>query len=882
MAGTNTTKNGYLGDIPTNPLDNFDNVTYNIKLYMIPPVEDQTEVRSDDTEGEPRTTTGGEVTSKGGFLNGAYSAKPENTVVLAQTGVTGTLIDDVEIMSVPSGTGGKITKTIDCTIKQPGAANFFDMIVLGRRRLGIPADSARGVDGAPFFFEINFQGYEDDINDHDNGGQIKAIAGPYRFKVLLKTATFELNSTGTSYDLTFAVADEIAYTDANYKIPTTMTTIGETIDEHIDSLVTQWNHYIQRTSAESKDTVDEIVFKKENITGSGQTIIKDQTLQRESDSTSIANSDIDNSGTSRSDAQQTEEGTDYSGETPETNKIKIEVTRGEPVDVYIGKLLARNKDYTSSITRSQIDQSGKFKYDATKTYINDFKINAIVQQLEYDNKRGGYNKRIQFEPGVFTSASGKQIATVEELAPEEQEIRRRINSMEITRAYEYILTGRNDQILNVDIKYDFGINFLIPPGGNAQFGNALLNNIGNFNIDPTKLGDPLGARGLAELAGKLNDVKKFLKLFKAAKDGSIRDLARAAGYDDAKIKEVLADKAGATATDLINRLSTRQINEAVIKKLTPKGARSQSGTETESDRQRLINDSLDEEYTPTASGYVYGGDLLQTNSYQYLDPGDIDSAEVRDAKNKEDSENNGTGTLKPGVDEAIVSDSSASGGPLTTQQNLFGYMYGQKNTADMLLVLDMVVRGDPWYLGQPDRSGGINYNKVPAIKDEISNADGINTYGGDNFILFELRQPMYFDPFIEDEDLNQGLYPTGKQNYFITGIYRVLEIVNSFSGGRFTVNLRTSKELTLDLSKIKNKDDLSLDDIRSEFEATIRVKAAMEAQGHNSEDDKIRFNDPDYTKSVLDFGSGLTIEELISTGLITSEQSQIYKDKYGG
>ena len=56
--------------------------------------------------------------------------------------------------------------------------------------------------------------------NHDNGGQIKDIAGPYRFKVLLKTATFELNSTGTSYDLTFAVADEIAYTDANYKIPT--------------------------------------------------------------------------------------------------------------------------------------------------------------------------------------------------------------------------------------------------------------------------------------------------------------------------------------------------------------------------------------------------------------------------------------------------------------------------------------------------------------------------------------------------------------------------------------------------------------------------------------------------------------------------------------
>jgi hypothetical protein len=35
-----TTNNNFLGEIPTNPLDQFDNVTYNIKLYLIPPDED--------------------------------------------------------------------------------------------------------------------------------------------------------------------------------------------------------------------------------------------------------------------------------------------------------------------------------------------------------------------------------------------------------------------------------------------------------------------------------------------------------------------------------------------------------------------------------------------------------------------------------------------------------------------------------------------------------------------------------------------------------------------------------------------------------------------------------------------------------------------------
>ena len=193
----------------------------------------------------------------------------------------------------------------------------------------------------------------------------------------------------------------------------------------------------------------------------------------------------------------------------------------------------------------------------------------------------------------------------------------------------------------------------------------------------------------------------------------------------------------------------------------------------------------------------------------------------------------------------------------------------------------MTVRGDPWYLGESDKTGGVNYNKVPDIKNEKTTGEYLNMYGGDSFILFELRQPMYFDPFINDEDLNEGMYPIGKQSYFITGIYRIIEINNMFSNGRFTVQVRTAKELTLDLSKI-DKNDITLDKIKETYADTIKVRAAMDAAGHNSEDDKERFNDPDYTKSLLDFGGGLTIDELQASGLISSEQVQIYKAKYGG
>ena len=73
-----TKEDRYLGDVQGNILDNFQNPTYNLKLYMIP----------------------AEASGGGGWLNGASAAKPEETVVIAQTGVTGVQIDNLDISFV--------------------------------------------------------------------------------------------------------------------------------------------------------------------------------------------------------------------------------------------------------------------------------------------------------------------------------------------------------------------------------------------------------------------------------------------------------------------------------------------------------------------------------------------------------------------------------------------------------------------------------------------------------------------------------------------------------------------------------------------------------------------------------------------------------------
>ena len=878
-----TTNNNFLGEIPTNPLDQFDNVTYNIKLYLIPPDEDIGSAPLEDIN--PKSDQGGQTAPRGGFLNGAFVAKPENTVVLAQTGVTGTLIDNLVITQVPSGKGFSLAKELSCTIKQPGAANFFDMIVLARRRLGIKDRLPSGEASSPFFFEINFQGYREsgDGFESDDGGQVRHIAGPYRYRCLLKDANFSLDSTGTTYDLSFAVTNDVAFSDRNFKTESTITTTGSTITEMITSFKDSYNALKKLNSGKTTDLPDLIEFNLHNLVKEGQDIIKDETLVNEQQIDAHVNTLLDDSGETRSEI--VEKAKVVEGSTNiKTEKIKIEVPAGTSIDKFIGMVLNRNKDFMNGIVRSKeknAQGTNTTEREKTKTTnVNWYKINGLVKQTKFDETRGGYAKEIIYIPTVYKTPTEAQIADPKELNIEEDEIKARIQAMDIKRAYEYIFTGRNDQILSVDWKYNFGFNLLIPPHG-GRFGNAVLNEIANFSTEPQRSDDgSLSGKDLASLGSILQDAKKLLNLFKAAKEGSIRDLAKAAGLDDAKIKEVISERTGKAATALVDALSNKQIGQAVANAILPKGSSNSAGSFTESDRQIQLDNSIGETYDPEPSGYIYGNDLLSGIGLDIDIEPFLSDADVKTAEDAGIDLN----SLKPNVVETMVESETSSSGPPSYSNTLFGYMYGQKDTADIMFNLDMTLRGDPWYLGEADRKGYVSFDNIPDAKTSKSTEEGLDDFGSDNFILFELRQPQHFDPFISNEDLNTGMYPPGKQSYMVTGVYRILEVENSFDNGRFTVNARCAKEFTLDLSKIKDVDSLRVSDLHDTAVEAQRLRDAK-AIDLTESGDRSSYT-PDFIQGALDtsnnLGLGSTAESLRDNGLISSEQYDAWKDKYGG
>jgi hypothetical protein len=144
----------------------------------------------------------------------------------------------------------------------------------------------------------------------------------------------------------------------------------------------------------------------------------------------------------------------------------------------------------------------------------------------------------------------------------------------------------------------------------------------------------------------------------------------------------------------------------------------------------------------------------------------------------------------------------------TPSATLFGYMYNNVNDASILIDLNLKVRGDPWYLGEPmsyaDARAKRNAQGNEAATDQERSQDKYIVYGGgDNYYLFTMQTPRVRDPDVDIEDNNTGYMARQGTAYFISGVYQIHAVTANFSGGLFDIEMtKSSKVTSLSLSKI--------------------------------------------------------------------------------
>ena len=980
IAQAEQTYNTFLGSVLSNILDNYDNPSYNLKLYMIPPGgkavstnpqtgEPERSTQSDDSDSQDARSdipTTGSMNDQGtGYLNNCVRAEPENTVVLAQTGVTEVGIDNLEITTVP-GPNTTETSLVTFTITQPNAADFPDQIVKGRQFLGAPPDAG----DCPLFLEINFVGYDEsdveaDLNvektvgnfDVEKGGTPRNILGPLIFPLIFKNFTMNITAGGSVYNFTTVMQNDIAGADNFFRLQKAMTIKGSTIGEMLIDLkkqINNWNakktgeesekddpHYrvdfgfimpnrvqgldiedqsldiqeaekVSRVIGQSHDKKNahkdalmadrqseadaqarDDFRKKYNLPGSNDTKVNPVNPSDLTAEEIIEQYNSQNNILTPRNVKVTDEGivTEYNP-IPKKNKIQVnpdadmkvslDLDVGMGLDEVLGIILSMNKEFMQKATRTKdINDPTNKEVDATKQVMW-YTFDSYVEYGRYSESRKEYQKIAIYIPRTFVSDKSDigiyqwEIDAANNLS--KADATTRLQQMNVRKAYEYIFTGRNDQIKNIDITYNEGLSLLVPTD-RGTLGDISLNAASILDSNPVPKNEQLEDTGLEKLTKEKSKGGFFDQLKDLIKKGNdiAENIGRAANLSSEEIKDLVNNASGKAATKLQGILSDQTNAQAVADQLTKNRKSSpQSGSQTQTD-----------EFTPSQSGFVYGGDLIGDNKYT-----------------EELANNVKKSTNLPLRTNAQAKDGSSNAGTFKgIKNNLFTYLYSQNVSVDFMNRLEMTIRGDPWWLGKKPQPPGDN-KQIPGISaDKSASTSGddliCSTNDRVNYLLFSLNSPRLFDPNVENEDKNTGMwmYEGDGTSYFMSGVYQVRDVIHRFNNGVYDCDITCVKEVAIDLSNVErvNGSFFYADTDRKGFTARAQDGTLTESEIENNyKQDEVayingmlttatgsdfdsKFGMPSALKDASDFEKNdWRVRKLLKQGKITPEQYQAW------
>tara|TARA_B110000444_G_scaffold257665_1_gene296633 strand:- start:7064 stop:9511 length:2448 start_codon:yes stop_codon:yes gene_type:complete len=752
----------YVGKVYGNILDNYHSPTYNAKLYML---------RSELS-----------VNAKDGVasFDESLTGPPGDQIVLAQTGVTAATIDNIAIQAL-TATDGPNAIQVSFTVHQPGAATFLDQMQLARAFLGQENSYMPIV-----FLEIRFQGYEADIEtdtDDIEGGGFTQIKGPYRWKLNITGIQVEITEGGSQYEITAVPTKSFAYTSPFFRIPANFTTVGKTITEHTKSLEEQLNKYHREVAThEVKDTFE---FDLSELLGStGELKIVDENLITSADADTDNRNEQMNETFKIGDAVTAKkafvDAPKDSGTEPEQvfDEDKLNVPKDITIEKYFATLLSMNQEFYTKISRKEELDRPESDAKLDQAYVVWFKMDANTTMLGYDKSRNGHAHHVIYKPRMYRSSRPDIVIDDKEIQSKPDDFKSRAEEIfaqgGLKKAYHYIFTGLNDQIMSLDIKYDNGIALMVPPAGGA-LGQAAVVLAEKSGTIPA--GEDTTLEGVVEnfIEAKGNSTAKEVfnnlidginKLKDAASNGLsglVQQLEDATGLDVDIIKSAIEDGDNADARQALELALDSEALSAI-------------------NAQNNINNPTTEfpEYKPELSGYNYAVDLVNPmetpmtaddlEQLGYLTLETVEEAtEIKpklDSTKLQSDADNQTATIKKG----------------SVQNTLFGVIASQhSNDIGFLLQLDMTLRGDPWYLG----------------KDTNDNSDEeqANFFKDDNHFYLGLRSPKTFDMDWRDEDsdINTGYWKGDGVSRSFGGVYRLISVTNNFSNGEFTVDVNAQR-----------------------------------------------------------------------------------------
>ena len=820
----------YLGKMYGNILDQYDNPAYNIRLYLKPQENSTVEEPAAATPAGPPPIDGDLAGSDEFQSQDARSDQPsagasqtrtvadKKIVILAQTGVTGVQIDDLEIETGNQGDiAGKALKG-SFTIVQPGAANFLDQLQWARKYLGA-SDGELSTNDFGMYLDINFLGYDTDPDDNEAGGDITQIVNTTTYKISVTNIGIILDNTGSRYNFEFGITEMVGFADEIYKLPKNISIQGSTITEFLKGptgLETKYNESLRQLSTEY-EKADQIEFNLSALVNksAAQTLdstgaqdqksIKDESIPTpENDQTvetttvPIFNGEVRPINEERQDA----DGAQNAGTQPEQTQSGVQLTLKEGNSIYtvIAQVLSMNKEFQSFVSRKKtLDDPGNNEVDDKQTFIAWFDVHCEIQTIGWDKKRNKYAKKYIYTPYIvedirsdvalttnetaFLSEKGdmKSYTDVPVTAIATKRLQDLYNAGALYKSYFYTFTGLNDQIINLDINYEHGTTVLMPPKGGfvgeySVLNKTALTNSADINQDMTADDQnkaALETKNKESLVGLLDKIRGSIE--------NIKSVADAIGRAPDELAGILNGSLDSTRR-LAESLDSGTVSN-LVKKLG--GSDGSDPADTPTTNTEITVTSFGE-YTPEVSGFLYAADFVQPG-------GALTQEELQQAGLIPIDTPTG---VPPATAQTKSVPSPLSGitsdGPASV---LMGYVYRSREGKGFLLNVEMTIRGDPYWLSDIN-TGAFKYGKPTPDKT-------VRPAAKKNYFLLTIGTPRRFDFDVSDEDSNSGYWSEGSTSGVFSGLYYPTTWKHRFSGGIFTTTLTAAKEISVPLQWIR-------------------------------------------------------------------------------
>jgi hypothetical protein len=682
-------------------------------------------------------------------------------VTIAESGVTGFNIKDVQFTTKPANTGESRASTATrgtITITEPNGISFLDGLSLSAQALNV----FNGMKAA-YYLELTFVGYDESghfigsLNDQDFSS-----GGRWIWSIAMNKIEAKLNEGGGVYTIDFVCADQVHMIDnSKHDIMTTPQAFfakGDTVRALFADYITQLNINWAAKSG-GKLVVFEAIKTKAvgsffahppNAAGKdpGDFAMK----PREQEKNPNRSWDFDN----------------------QTGTYTVNITKGYRIQDFIIDAIKHTEE-GQNLAKDGSNITGQL--DKSSTEVNDrgfreciiWSVETVVTQKEFDTTSGNYIQHITFyviphysQKPILSNAQVEQAKTN---AVQRAKVQSIVDNGTLKKRYDYVYTGLNTEILDFDMSFNTNFDFLAPAFNGTQMkydgfhqparalGKGTDTVDGNADESRVKV-TPVTLAPPAPAASAVPPTP-------VAPASSIWGGMKPNLYDQAQQKQLASAATQTNANGNPLAANSAETSTAATAG-TPQAAPANSATKLVADPSGLnhfyIEDLLSQRTASNPSDYAIPISFWQSNNIT------------------EDEAGSGSGMV----------------GQVNFDQNVVGAVWAQiyqSSKTNSYNNIKLTIRGDPYWLGQSNihRSINLTFDNISVAGNDLP-----DWATGHLSIFLYFRYPM---------QIGDDFKPALQTSQTFNGLYTVTSILHTFADGVFKQELTCVPDSLIDLSK---------------------------------------------------------------------------------